>query len=534
MTNYRRAVAIMRRAPSARWHGGIWSTLLAILALLAAAAPASASPVLEYQRDGRLVQRENPFLPPPAGPELAVPGGEQACPLPGVTAKPRAGAASSPSVTSAISRARSRSTISAAAAKRYRASYSNAIHARNRAGGRNRRELSSVIGVLQGIAARGKLSGGRMPALFLQLDRNRQFWHGRPAFPVRTDLAPDPCHGPPSNNPAGARIVFQGSELVFQYYPGQGLQIQPLANFGLANGLITHCRHDPPTCDRPAIKKLLDELVAIRSKRGSFVTWEYYFYFGGGTPPWTSGMSSGTAIQALARGSQKSILDDKSYLKLARRALGVFRTPPPLGVRVRSGPGYDYLLYSFAPNLRVLNGFLQAITGLYDYAAVAHDSSARKLWQAGDRAARAELHRYDTGRWSLYSQGGAESSLSYHRLVTGFLKDLCKRLAGKYCSYYKRFRSYLGAKPTVRYTGKGVGTAGRPVALRYTIDKPACVTAEVHDTSGKLVFRERAKVARGAHRFRWTPDEPGQYVLTLGAVDSNGNATSPDFTINVG
>jgi hypothetical protein len=507
--------------------------LITFAALFALAAPASASPVLEYEHGGRLVTKEQPALPPPEPPPLAVPGGEQVCPLPPTDAKPSAGAAGSRSVTKAIARARGRHTISGGAASHYRSSYSKAIHARNRAGGRNRRELGAVIGTLQGIAARGKLTGGRMPALFLQLDRNRQFWHGRPHFPVRPDYIPDPCHGPPSNSPAGARIVFQGSQLVFEYYPGQGLQIQPLANFGFANGLYTHCRHDPPTCDRATLKQLLDELVAIRSKRGSFVTWEYWFYFSGGVPPWTSGMSSGTAIQALARASQQSILNDKRYLKVARSALGVFRAAPPLGVRVRSGHGYHYLLYSFAPSLRVLNGFLQAITGLYDYAAIAHDSSARKLWKAGDRAARGELHRYDTGRWSRYNLGGAEASLGYHRLVTGFLDNLCARLGGKYCSYYKRFRAYLGAKPKVRYTGKGTVTAGRVMALRYTIDKPACVTAEVHDTSGELVFRERAKVGRGSHRFRWTPSAPGQYVLTLGAVDSNGNATSPDFTITV-
>src|SRR3954452_9280713 len=507
--------------------------LLAIALLLAVAAPASASPVLQYEGGGRLVTKEEPALPPPEPPPLAVPGGEQDCPLPPIVAKPSAGAAGAGSVTKAIARARRRHTISGTAAKRYRASYSKAIHARNRAGGRNRRELGAVISTLQGIAARGKLTGGRMPALFLQLDRNRQFWHGSPNFPVRPDYIPDPCHGPPSNNPAGARIVFAGSQLVFQYYPGQGLQIQPLANFGLVNGLITHCRHDPSTCDRATIRKLLDELVAIKSKRGSFTTWEYWFYFSGGVPPWTSGMSSGTAIQALARASQQSILNDKHYLKVARSALGVFRSAPPLGVRVRSGHGYHYLLYSFAPGLRVLNGFLQAITGLYDYAAVAHDASARKLWQAGDRAARGELHRYDTGRWSRYSLGGAESSLSYHRLVTGFLDNLCERIGGKYGSYYKRFRSYLGAKPTLHYTGKGTTVAGKPLALRYTIDKAACVTAEGDDTNGARVVRERAKVGRGTHRFRWTPTRAGQYVLTLGAVDSNGNATSPDFTIQV-
>jgi hypothetical protein len=302
----------------------------------------------------------------------------------------------------------------------------------------------------------------------------------------------------------------------------------------MANGLITHCRHDPTTCDRATIKKLLDGMVAIRSRRGSFATWEYFFYFGGGVPPWTSGISSGTAIQALSRGSQKSITGDRSYLKVAHAALGVFRAAPPLGVRVGTRSGAHYLIYSFDPGLRVLNAFLQAITGLYDYATIAHDSSARKLWQAGDREARAELHSYDTGRWSRYSLGGAESSLDYHRLVTGFLDNLCQRLHGNYCSYYKRFRSYLGKDPVVRYTGKGTASAGKALSLPYTVDKAACVTAEVHDTSGKLVFRQRAKVARGTHRFKWTPASPGQYVLTLDAVDQNKNETSPDFTINVG
>jgi hypothetical protein len=393
--------------------------------------------------------------------------------------------------------------------------------------------LSSVLSVLGGIAARGQLTGGRMPALFLQLDRNRQFWHGKPAFPARPDLAPDPCTPPPSNSPAGARIIFEGSPVVFQYYPGQGLQLQPLANFGLANGLVTACRRDPATCDRPGLKQLLDEMVSIRSSRGGFVTWEYWFYFGGGTPPWTSGLSSGTAIQALARASEPSILNDKSYLRVAHSALGVFKKRPPVGVRVKSGRGAHFLIYSFDRRLRVLNAFLQAITGLYDYAKVSEDSTARSLWKAGDRGARHELHLYDTGRWSRYSAGGAESSLGYHRLVTGFLDDLCSRLHGKYCSYYTRFRSYLGAKPVVRYTGSAQGPYGRPLRLLYKVNKASCVTAEVTDTSGNLVFRDRKKVARGEHRFLWTPEAPGAYVLTLEAVDQNKNATSPSFTITV-
>jgi hypothetical protein len=512
----------------------IAAAAVALLALLALAVPASASQVLEYE-GGRLVPREIPYLPPPAGPEAAVLGSEQACPAPPPPppAVPKLHAASGPSVNAAIATARRRGQITAADAARYSGSYSSARNARGRLGGRNRRELSAVISVLEGIAARGELSAGRMPALFLQLDRNREFWHGNPKFPVRTDLQPDPCSGPPSNDPAGARIVFPGSPVVLQYYPGQGLQLQPLANFGMANGLITACRHDPATCDRATLKQLLDEMVAMRSSRAGFVTWEYWFYFDGGTPPWTSGISSGTAIQALARASEKSILNDKSYLRVARSALGVFQTPPPAGVRVRSGSGYHYLIYSFAPGMRVLNAFLQAITGLFDYARIANDPTARSLWKAGDRAARAELPSYDTGRWSRYSQGGPESSLGYHRLVTGFLDNLCKRIHGPYCTYFARFKSYLGKKPEVLYKGPTQGTAGTKLRLRYTVSKASCVTAEVFDASGNSVFRDRRKVAQGEHTVTWTPAAPGTYKLTIGAVDQNGNATSPDFTIVV-
>src|SRR3954466_11704941 len=132
--------------------------LVTIAASLVAASPASASRVFEYGRDGRIVTKDVPALPPPLGPELAVPGGEQDCPLPQARAKPGVRAAGT-SVKRAIARARGRHTISTAAAKRYRSSYSRAIHARNRAGGRNRRELGAVISTLQGIAARGKLTG---------------------------------------------------------------------------------------------------------------------------------------------------------------------------------------------------------------------------------------------------------------------------------------------------------------------------------------------------------------------------------------
>ena len=509
--------------------------LAAVAGALAFAAPASASEVLEYD-GGRLVPKEIPALPSPTGPE-SLPGDPLACPAPTPKDKappPPRVSASATTVKRAIDRARRRGNISAAEARSYRAIYTRARRVRRRIK-RYRRELSSVISVLEGIARRGRLNSTRMPALFSQLSRNTQFWGGRPRFPRRPDVEVGPCESKPSGrtSTAGSRIVFDGSKVVYQYYPGQGLQLQPLANFGMANGLVTQCRREPAECDRDGLRQLLAELIAMRSKRGGFTTWEYWFHFGGGTPPWTSGLSQGTAIQALTRASEPSILNDRSYLRVARGALGAFQKRPPVGVRVRAHGGSHYLIYSFDPGLRVLNGFLQSITGLYDYARISGDRTARTLWRRGHRAARNELRLYDTGRWSTYSERGDEATLGYHKLVIDFLGDLCKRIGDRYCVYRDRFTRYLGPKPRLRYTGPRTATSGRRVRLRFRVNMRSCVIAKIRDATGKVVYREGDKVRRGARSFAWTPRLPGIYTLKLQAASRTGKKRIVTYQIRV-
>src|SRR3954454_13137634 len=394
-------------------------TILAALVGCAVAAPASASPVFELQPGGRFVARDDPYLPPRQGPEAA---GYAHAPA---IAHAKVHAARGPTVKGAVATARRRGEISAGAAKRYYQAYNRARSTRSHLSGQRRKELAAVLSLLEGIAKRRQLTASRMPALFLQLSRNRAFWRSRSA-PY-----------------AGARVTFEGSPMVFQYYAGQGLQIQPLANFGMVNGKITHCRRHPGTCDRKGIRQLLDDMVAIRSKRSGFTTWEYFFYFGGGRAPWTSGISSGSALDALARASAKSILDDRSYLKIARAALGVFKKSAPTGVRVRTKYGSHYLIYSFDRHQWVLNAFLESIIGLFDYAKVSKDKTARALWVTCAHEARGELPHYDTGRWSRYSLGGPLASTDYHKLVVDFLAKLCSHLGGPYCTYHDKFKGYL-------------------------------------------------------------------------------------------
>lgn len=501
-----------------------FSASLAVLVALALAAPVQASPVLHW--DGRQLERhDDPALPPPALSDPPAPPGPCRAPQPALRA-------SATSVNQAIDTALARKQISAADASKYRKDYSGAKSTRAKLSGSYRNELASVISGLERLAGAGRLTGSRMPALFLQLERNTDFWGGDPKFPARGDVPAEPCQ-PASTGGAGSRIEFYGSQLVFQYYPGNGLQIQPLANFGKANGIYTACRRKEARCDQAALRLLLDELVAIRSSRGGFTTWEYWFPFSGGSPPWVSGMAQGTAIQALARGSL--LLGEKSYLAVAKQALGIFEHSTPTGVRVGGqGGGSDYVLYSFAPGLRVMNAFLQTITGLYDYATVAKDSRAMALFRAGDRSARLELPRVDTGSWSLYSLGGSESNLNYHNVVTTFLENLCSRTkASAYCRRADRFNAYKKAAPRVAYAGPSSTASGRRTALTFTLNKVSCVTARITDASGTQVYSSQIRFFRGRRSFTWQPSKPGTYSLAIEALDLRKNKTVITRTITV-
>jgi hypothetical protein len=430
------------------------SWVVVLLAVLALPAAAWGSPVLEFSHGKTRVVEDAgtpPVLPadvaaaiataaqspndtggaePPPPPPTGTPPPTTTPPAPVGPALPT-GEVGRGSVPGILDQALAIGLLSQADHDAYRAVYDQAIQARSSLAGQCRKQLRNVIRDLDTMARQGTLTTSRMPALFLQLRRNTEFWTTHPRVS------------------AAQRVKFGSSELLFQHYAGEGLQIQPLGNFGKANGLYTQCQH--PTrgkpCERGKLKTLLDELLAVKSVRGGFFAWEYFFPFDGGRPPWMSGMAQATAIEALARSSQ--LYGDPSYTQLAGLMVGAFDRSPPVGVRVRADGGNHYLLYSFAPRYRVLNGFLQTLIGLYDYIKITGDQNAQQLFDAGNTAALRELPRYDTGKWAYYALPTKDqSSYGYMTLVTGFLDGLCARTGnGAYCATAKRWHRYLSKVP---------------------------------------------------------------------------------------
>ncbi len=379
--------------------------------------------------------------------------------------------------------------------------------------GTRRAELAGVLASVQGMAASGSLRASRLYPLFLGLQRNREWWSAEPLLA------------------SGQRVTFPGSELIWQYVPGQGLQLHPLGNFGKLNAYAKGSRRN-----NARNTLLLDELLSVAVPRGGGLAWEYYFTFDGGRPPWVSSLAQGTGLQAIARSARK-LGRMAELLPRIQAGLTLFEQAPPTGVRVETAAGAHYVQYSFWPGLRIINGFVQSLVGLYDVAQITGDARAAQLFADGERAARVEVPRFDTGAWSFYSRDAItrESDLHYHTLLRDFLASLCDRTAEPvYCTAESHFTEYLTTPPELRLrtTRARGGTTG---TLRFSLSKISSVAVRVTAPSGRTVLSTSAGVlGRGTRSIAWrVPRRAGEYTLRVAATDLAGNAASTDGPVDV-
>jgi D-glucuronyl C5-epimerase C-terminus len=473
-----------------------------------AAGPARAAEVIVVD-GGRAARVEDPLAPSHAQAEPAVP------------AVGRARAARSQggprSVYRALRRQLRAGRISRSRYRAYVKTFRRARVVRRRLTGARGRQLGYGIQTVERIALRGRLIPSRMPEVFLILRRNTQYWPSRP-YPASRDW-----------------VRFRGSELLFQYFPGRGLQLHPLGTFKRANLMHGNCVRRPGTgqprcdvitgrpgrpgrCERQRLRRLLDEMSRLAVQRGRrFIAWEYMFDFGGGSPPWISAMAQAEAIKAYARAGR--LLDRPEYFRTAARSLGAYQTRWPIGVRAQ-GPlgGTYYLQYSFAPRLRIFNAFFAAVMGLHDYARLTGDERARKLFRRAEPEARREVRYSDLGDWSLYNWRGHASDRSYHELLREVLQGLGIRLGGIYCRYAIRYRHYQIDPPRLRFLGPSTAVDDRLTRLRFSLSKLSVVELRVFK-GGRLAYRRLATFRRGGRFFLWRPRSPGSYTVRLGAKE---------------
>lgn len=158
-----------------------------------------------------------------------------------------------------------------------------------------------------------------------------------------------------------------------------------------------------------------------RNPAGVWV-WNHHFDWEYRTPlraPWYSALAQGQGVSLLVRAHRET--GDGRYLDTAERAFAAFlRGMDDGGVTFRDESGYLWFEETIVrPPTHILNGFIWAAWGVYDYY-LAVGGEAAELFAEAVRTLEAKLPRYDCGFWSLYEQSGTRlamlASPFYHAL----------------------------------------------------------------------------------------------------------------------
>jgi heparosan-N-sulfate-glucuronate 5-epimerase len=179
--------------------------------------------------------------------------------------------------------------------------------------------------------------------------------------------------------------------------------------------------------------------------------WEYRTLL---KAPWYSGLAQGQGISLLLRAHQSTGVE--RYLDIAKRAFSAFEKSTADGGVAFTDPNGNLWFeeYVVSPPTHILNGFIWAIWGVYDYVLATGSSTGKALFESAVQTLRANLDRYDLRFWSLYEQSGTllpmVASSFYHRLHIVQLR-IMYRITGEeiFLRFADRWQAYT-ASPAKR------------------------------------------------------------------------------------
>lgn len=193
---------------------------------------------------------------------------------------------------------------------------------------------------------------------------------------------------------------------------------------------------------------LLDNLKP--NEHGAYL-WTHSFdfeYFRTLKAPWHSGLAQGQGLSVLVRAyaetgaSKFEIASDRVYetLKLPIAEGGVI---------YQDDQGHNWIEeYLVEPPTHILNGFIWALWGIYDYWLLTRKPEAFKLFQSYVDTIVKNLGRYDSGFWSYYELTPQRvkciASNFYHRLHIVQLK-IMHEMTGQpdFMNYAEKWSRYL-------------------------------------------------------------------------------------------
>ena len=227
---------------------------------------------------------------------------------------------------------------------------------------------------------------------------------------------------------------------MLDYHGAIGLQYNPIAiaQWGLAN--FNRFRENGDESRRQKTLKAADWLCTNleQNSQGLWV-WNHHFdweYRDTLKASWYSGLAQGQGISLLLRAHAQA--GDEKYLQAAERAfVPLTRFVSAGGVLFEDHEKNLWIEeYLVDPPTHILNGFIWALWGVFDYRLARGDAAAGAIFERGVTTLMQNLERYDTGYWSLYEQSGTRlkmlSSPFYHRLHIVQLRVMARLTGHKY------------------------------------------------------------------------------------------------------
>jgi heparosan-N-sulfate-glucuronate 5-epimerase len=174
-------------------------------------------------------------------------------------------------------------------------------------------------------------------------------------------------------------------------------------------------------------------LLEYQDEKGGWDTWQTLF---GPKYQKYSAMTQGQALSVLSRALK--LTNDSRFQQTAEKAFNLFL------IDVKEG-GVTYFeekgifLEELPLQIRntVLNGWIFALFGLYDYNLIVNETKVRDMFEQSIDTLAQHLADYDCGYWSYYNSKKSISSPFYHRLHISQLEAL------RLISQNPTFKEYL-------------------------------------------------------------------------------------------
>ena len=218
-----------------------------------------------------------------------------------------------------------------------------------------------------------------------------------------------------------------------------GLQYNPIAiaQYGLGNYNLWLRMADPERRRKFLLSANWMTANLVQNAQGQWV-WVHNFDFDYRHTlhaPWYSGLAQGQGVSLLVRAWKET--GEQKYVDAARRAFNTLLVDIMDGGTLYIDEKGQLWIEEYVvppPPTHILNGFIWASWGVYDYWLATKQQCARDLFDALMRTIMNELPHYDIGFWSLYEQSGTLlpmiASAFYHRLHIAQLKVL-HRITGQ-------------------------------------------------------------------------------------------------------